>query len=53
VDLAAIERAGCGIPAVTVRDRPVVLFAGEWQLNSARRQFTGLVFEETGNVTRE
>jgi peptide chain release factor 3 len=53
VDLSAIDRAGCGTPALTVRDRPVVLFQGEWQLNSAKRQFPDLLFEETGNVTRE
>jgi peptide chain release factor 3 len=48
VDLGTLDRAGCGIAALSLRGRPVVLFAGEWQLNSAKRQFPGLLFEETG-----
>jgi len=36
-----------GIAALNVRGKPVVLFAGEWQLNSAKRTFPGLVFDET------
>ncbi len=48
VDLAAFARGECGMAALTARDRPVVLFAGEWQLNSAKRQFPDLEFEETG-----
>ena len=50
VDLGAIDRAQCGIAALSVRDRPVVLFAGEWQLNSARRQFSDYEFAETGRA---
>jgi peptide chain release factor 3 len=48
VDLAAYERERVGLAALNVRGRPVVLFAGEWQLNSAKRTFPDLVFEETG-----
>ena len=48
MDLAAFARGECGMAARTARDRPVVLFGGEWQLNSAKRQFPDLEFEETG-----
>jgi peptide chain release factor 3 len=47
VDLLALGRAGIGTPAVDVRGRPVVLFQGQWQLNSARREFPDIVFAET------
>jgi hypothetical protein len=30
-----------------VRGRPVVLFQGEWQLNSAKREFPNIVYRET------
>jgi len=47
VDLGAYDREQVGISALNVRGRAVVLFAGEWQLNSARRTFPDLVFDET------
>ena len=47
VDLLAFDRARVGIPVVDVRGRPVVLFAGEWQLNSAKREFPGVLYSET------
>jgi len=47
VDLGAYDRERVGISALNVRGKPVVLFAGEWQLNSARRTFPDLVFDET------
>ena len=47
VDLAAYDREEVGISALNARGRAVVLFAGEWQLNSAKRTFPDLVFEET------
>jgi peptide chain release factor 3 len=50
VDLGALDRAGCGVAALNFRDRPVLLLAGEWQLNSAKRQFPDLEFEETGRT---
>jgi len=48
VDLGAYDRERVGIAARSVRGKPVVLFAGEWQLNSAKRAFPGFVFEDTG-----
>jgi peptide chain release factor 3 len=47
VDLAAYDRERVGIGALNVRGKPVVLFAGEWQLNSAKRTFPDLVFDDT------
>lgn len=47
IDLTALDRARIGIVALDIRNRPVVLFAGEWQLNSAKREFKDLVFAET------
>jgi peptide chain release factor 3 len=47
VDLLAFDRLGIGIPAVDVRGRPVVLFQGDWQLNSAKREFPDVTFAET------
>ncbi len=52
VDLNAFDRGQVGTAALNIRGRPVALFAGEWQLNSAKRQFPELNFEETGH-TRE
>jgi len=49
VDLRAFERERVGIPAVDVRGRPVVLFAGEWQLGSAKRVFDKVTFDETAH----
>ncbi len=47
VDLAAYDREQVGTSALNIRGRAVVLFAGEWQLNSAKRAFPDLVFEDT------
>jgi peptide chain release factor 3 len=47
VDLAAFGRENVGTPAVDVRGRPVALFAGEWQVNSAKRCLPDLLFAET------
>ncbi|HSQ67639.1 MAG TPA: peptide chain release factor 3, partial [Polyangiaceae bacterium] len=49
VDLRAFDRERVGVPALDVRNRAVVLFAGEWQLNSAKRTFKGIVYEETAH----
>ena len=47
LDLLAYDRERIGVPARDVRGRPVVLFAGDWQLNSAKREFPGVVYAET------
>ena len=47
VDLLAFDRERVGTPALDVRGRMVVLFAGDWQLNSAKREFTGITYAET------
>ncbi len=47
IDLAAYDRERVGVSALNVRGKPVVLFAGEWQLNSAKRTFPELIFDET------
>ncbi len=46
-ELRAFDRERVGIPALDVKNRPVVLFAGEWQLNSAKRTFKGLRYADT------
>ena len=56
VDLLAFDRERVGTPVLDIRDRPVVLFGGQWQLNSAERTFKGIVYAETahgGAVKRE
>ncbi len=47
VDLLAFDRERLGIPTRDVRGRPVVLFAGEWQLSSAKREKPDVVYSET------
>ena len=47
VDLLAFDRERLGIPARDVRGRPVVLFQGEWQLNSAKREKEHVRYAET------
>ncbi len=47
IDLLAFDRQRVGIPCVDVRGRAVVLFAGDWQLNSAKREFPGVSYAET------
>ena len=56
VDLLAFDRERVGTPVIDVRNRPVVLFGGQWQLNSAERTFKGIIYSETahgGAVKRE
>ncbi len=45
--LLDFDRLRVGIPCVDVRGRGVVLFQGDWQLNSARREFPSLQYAET------
>jgi peptide chain release factor 3 len=45
--LLDFDRLRVGIPAVDVRGRAVVLFQGEWQHNSAKREFPKLRYTET------
>jgi peptide chain release factor 3 len=47
VDLASFGRENVGIAAVDVRGRPVALFAGDWQANSAKRYMPDHTFAET------
>jgi peptide chain release factor 3 len=47
VDAQALHRARIGLVVVDVRDRPVVLFTGDWQLNAALRECPEYVFAET------
>jgi peptide chain release factor 3 len=55
VDVQELARAQIGLAAVDVRDRPVILFEGDWALRSAERFHPELVFAETavGVVVRE
>lgn len=55
VDVQELGRAQIGLVAVDVRDRPVVLFEGDWALRSAERFHPEIVFAETavGVVVRE
>ncbi|HEY8080271.1 MAG TPA: peptide chain release factor 3 [Labilithrix sp.] len=55
VDIAQLQRERPGTVVVDVRGRPVVLFAGDWQLNAALRDFPSYVFAETarGVLVRE
>jgi peptide chain release factor 3 len=50
VDLLRFDRERLGVPARDVRGRPVVLFAGEWQLNSAKREMPGIRYAETART---
>ncbi len=52
VDLRNFDKERVGIPVMDVRDRPVVLFAGDWQLNSAKRTFSGIRYQETAQATQ-
>ncbi len=47
VDLIAFGRENVGLPVVDVRGRAVALFAGEWQVSSAKRYLPDLVFADT------
>jgi peptide chain release factor 3 len=50
-ELRDFDKERVGIPVLDVRDRPVVLFAGEWQLNSAKRTFKNIRYDETAKTT--
>jgi peptide chain release factor 3 len=47
VDIQQLARAQIGLAAVDVRDRPVILFEGDWALRSAEKFHPELVFAET------
>lgn len=47
IDTAVFERERAGSGFTDVRDRPVVLFRGDWQLDIARREFPQYTFNET------
>ena len=55
VDLQWLKDKRVGTVVVDVRDRPVMLFAGDWQLNAALRDLPELEFLETatGVLDRE
>ena len=46
-DILDFDRQRLGIPCRDVRGRAVVLFAGDWQFNSAKREMPGIVYGET------
>jgi peptide chain release factor 3 len=49
VDVARLQKDRAGTVVVDVRGRPVVLFAGDWQLNAALRDLPGYIFAETAS----
>jgi peptide chain release factor 3 len=55
VDVAALQKERAGTVVVDVRGRPVILFAGDWQLNAALRDLPAYEFAETasGVLVRE
>jgi peptide chain release factor 3 len=55
VDLQWLKEKRSGTVVVDVRERPVMLFAGDWQLNAALRDLPELEFAETatGVLVRE
>jgi len=55
VDLQWLARERVGTVVVDVRDRPVILFSGDWQLNAALRELPDYEFAETatGVLVRE
>jgi peptide chain release factor 3 len=55
VDLLALARKEIGLVAVDARDRPVILFEGEWSLHTAERFHPELAFAETaiGVIVRD
>ncbi|MBL8717759.1 MAG: peptide chain release factor 3 [Myxococcales bacterium] len=54
-ELLQFDRLRVGIPAVDVRGRFVVLFGGDWQWNSAKREFPTYRWTETarGDATKK
>jgi peptide chain release factor 3 len=55
VDVQELVRKDIGLVTVDVRDRPVILFEGDWSLHTAERFHPELVFAETaiGVVVRD
>ncbi len=55
VDLHELARKEIGLVAVDARNRPVILFEGEWSLHTAERFHPELLFAETavGVIVRE
>src|SRR4029079_1282120 len=49
-ELRDFDKERVGIPVLDIRDRGVVLFAGEWQLNSAKRTFKNIKYDETAQA---
>jgi len=47
VDVAGLARQRIGLVVVDVRERPVVLFSGDWQLNAAIKEQPDYNFAET------
>ena len=55
VDLEYLKKERAGTVVVDVRNRPVILFSGDWQLNAALRDLPDYEFAETahGILVRE
>ena len=55
VDVQELSRAGLGLVTLDVRDRPVILFEGEWSLHAAERYHPEYTYAETavGVVVRK
>jgi peptide chain release factor 3 len=55
VDIASLVEARPGTVVADVRDRPVVLFSGDWQLNAATKDLPEYTFSEAarGVLVRE
>jgi peptide chain release factor 3 len=55
VDLDDLRKGGVGMPVVDVRERPVLLLEGDWQLNLTAKYLPDYVLAETahGVVRRE
>jgi hypothetical protein len=47
VDLDDLRKGGVGTPVVDVRERPVLLLEGEWQLNLTAKYLPDYVLAET------
>jgi len=47
IDVLGLHRSRIGLVVVDARDRPVVLFAGDWQLNAALKDFPDYTYAET------
>ena len=47
IDLPSLARERMGTVVVDLRERPVVLFSGDWQLNAAKTDYPDLNFAET------